>query len=161
MLIASSTALGYATSRKLSLRVRFLQQYLQFISYINTEIRCTQRVLSEIINNYTNTKTEISGFLGQVKENLKLAESFTKAWQEAAETSANAYGLLKPEKELLSKFGMELGTTDVRGQTSLCELNQRLIEAALEAAKEEKEKKSKLYLMLGSSVGISIAIILL
>lgn len=161
MLIASSTALGYATSRRLSLRVRFLQQYLQFVSYINTEIRYTQRVLSEIINSYSDTKGEISGFLIQVKENLKSEEGFVKAWQDAAESLADAYGLRKPEKELISKFGKELGTTDVRGQISLCELNQKLVGAVLEVAKEEKEKKSKLYLMLGASAGISIAIILL
>ncbi len=117
--------------------------------------------MSEIINSYSDTKGEISGFLIQVKENLKSEEGFVKAWQDAAESSANAYGLRKPEKELISKFGKELGTTDVRGQISLCELNQKLIGAALEVAKEEKEKKSKLYLMLGVSAGISIAIILL
>ncbi len=138
-----------------------MQQYLQFISYINTEIRYTQRVLSEIINSYSDTKSEISGFLSQMRGNLKLEESFAKAWKKAVESSAGAYGLRKPEKELISNFGEELGTTDVRGQISLCEMNQKLIETALEAAKEEKEKKSKLYLMLGSLAGISIAIILL
>lgn len=161
MLIASSTALGYATSRKLSLRVRFLQQYLQFISYIKTEIRYTQRVLSEIINSYNDTKSEISGFLSQVQKNLKLEKSFAKAWQEAVESSADTYGLRKSEKDLVSKFGGGLGATDVRGQISLCEMYQKLIGTAIEVAKEEKEKRSKLYLMLGVSAGISIAIILL
>lgn len=117
--------------------------------------------MSEIINSYSDTKGEISSFLSQVKGNLKSEEGFVKAWQDAAESSANAYGLRKPEKELISKFGKELGTTDVRGQISLCELNQKLVGTVLEVAKEEKEKKSKLYLMLGASAGISIAIILL
>lgn len=96
-----------------------------------------------------------------MKKNLKSEKSFAKAWQEAVESSADTYGLRKSEKDLISKFGVGLGSTDVRGQISLYEMNQKLIVAALEVAKEEKEKRSKLYLMLGVSAGVSIAIILL
>lgn len=152
--------MGFVISRKLSMRVRFLQQYLQFISCIETEIRYSQRVLSEIISEYKN-ESEFKNFLIEVKENLKLRANFSDAWTESVHKIPNSYGLLKQDKELISEFGQELGSTDVDGQIALCSLNKSLISSILNAAKEEKTKKSKLYFMLGTSFGMCIAVILL
>lgn len=152
--------MGFVISRKLSMRVRFLQQYLQFISCIETEIRYSQRVLSEIISEYKN-ESEFKNFLIEVKENLKLRANFSDAWTESVHKIPDSYGLLKQDKELISEFGQELGSTDVDGQIALCSLNKSLISSILNAAKEEKTKKSKLYFMLGTSFGMCIAVILL
>lgn len=152
--------MGFVISHKLSVRVRFLQQYLQFISYIETEIRYAQRVLSEILGTYEN-ETEFKSFLTIIKENLKSDISFFEAWSDAVHKIPNSYGLLKQDKELICEFGKELGATDVNGQMALCDLNKSLVNSILNAAKEEKIKKSKLYFMLGSSFGVCIALILL
>ena len=152
--------MGFVISRKLSMRLRFLQQYLQFVSYIETEIRYSQRILSEIINEYKN-ESEFQFFLTEIKENLKSRASFSKAWTDSVHKIPNSYGLLRQEKELISEFGQELGSTDIDGQIALCNLNRSLINSILDAAKEEKTKKSKLYFMLGTSFGICIAVILL
>ena len=152
--------MGYVISRKLALRVRFLQEYLQFISYIETEIRYARRVLIEIIGKYKN-ETEFKTFLVAVKANLNSGMSFSEAWRAAVYKIPNSYGLLKHDKELICEFGQKLGTTDVVGQVALCGLNKSLIGSVLDTAKEEKLKKSKLYFMLGSSFGVCLAIILL
>lgn len=160
LLIASSTAMGFMISRKLSIRVRFLQQYLQFVSYIETEIRYAHRVLSEIVSGYKN-ETEFNNFLTQLRENLKLKPDFSAVWQEAVHKIPNSYGLLTQDKEIINTLGKELGTTDVEGQIALCDLNKGLVSALLEGAKEEKQRKSKLYFMLSSSFGLCAAIVLL
>lgn len=153
--------MGFAISHKFAVRVRFLQQYLQFISYIKTEIRYSQRVLSEIISKYIVTEVEFEHFLTSVKANLRSEASFADAWQKALCKIPSAYGLLKQERELICEFGNKLGVTDVDGQIALCELNKSLINSILNTAKDEKSKKSRLYFMLGSSFGICLAIILL
>ena len=107
--------MGFVISRKLSVRVRFLQQYLQFVSYIETEIRYSQRILSEFINEYKN-ESEFKLFLTEIKENLKSRASFSKAWTDSVHKIPNSYGLLSQEKELISEFGQELGSTDIDGQ---------------------------------------------
>lgn len=152
--------MGYAIAHRLAVRVKFLQQYLQFINYIETEIRYAQRVLSEITNGYQNN-TEFKNFLVVLKENLQSNPSFSEAWQNAVQAIPDSYGLLRQDKDLIREFGKELGSTDVMGQIALCSLNKSLISAVLETAKEEKIKKSKLYFMLGSSFGMCVAIILL
>lgn len=115
--------------------------------------------MSEIIEDY-NSSQELKNFLASVKENMQSEMSFSNAWQDAVCKIPNSYGLLRQDKELIYAFGNELGSTDVDGQIALCRLNQNLINSILNVAKEEKNKKSKLYFMLGTSLGICIAIIL-
>ena len=62
---------------------------------------------------------------------------------------------------MLYNFGKEIGNTDTDGQISFCNVNKKLISMMLENAKDEKNKKSKLYFMLGSSFGLCVTIMLL
>ena len=160
LVVLSSTAWGIVIARKLSLRVRFLQQFLQFLSYIETEILYAHRVLSEIIRSYQN-EGELQTFLTFVCSELDNKKSFGKAWRDAVENLPSSYGLLRQDKELICAFGGELGASDIEGQMALCQLNKGLVSAALQEAQEEKLEKSKLYFMLGSSAGACLAIMLL
>ena len=130
------------------------------MSYIETEIRYSRRVLSELIRSY-QTEGELKVFLSAVCELLDEKISFGQAWRAALEGLPSSYGLLRQDKELVCAFGGELGASDVDGQIALCRLNKNLISAALEQALEEKLRKSKLYFMLGSSAGLCLAIVLL
>ena len=130
------------------------------MSYIETEIRYSRRVLSELTRSY-QTEGELKVFLSAVCELLDEKISFGQAWRAALEGLPSSYGLLRQDKELVCAFGGELGGSDVDGQIALCRLNKNLISAALEQALEEKLRKSKLYFMLGSSAGLCLAIVLL
>ena len=160
LLMTSSTAMGYVISHKFCIRVRFLEQYIQFINYIETEINYSQRNLKEIIEKYKND-LELKTFLKIIIDNLKSDFNFFRAWKNAVHKIPSSYGLLKQDKEFICEFGKRLGTTNAKGQTELCELNKSLVTSILEVAKEEKLKKSKLYFMLCSFLGLSVAIILL
>ncbi len=159
-MILSSTVMGYMVSHKLLMRVRFLQQYLQFIIYLETEIRYSKRIIYEIVKSY-KSNNEFAAFLNSICTNVEKSLSFDKAWQTAINDLPSTYGLLTQDKEIICDFGRELGNTDIDGQIALCKLNKTLIHATLESAKEEKNKKSKLYFMLGSSFGICLTIMLL
>lgn len=152
--------MGYMISHRLSVRVRFLQQYLQFVSYVETEIRYSKKILYEIVKNYNN-ENEFSYFLTDVCMNVESSISFDKSWIKSVHSLPKSYGLLSQDIEMLCNFGKELGNTDIDGQISFCNVNKSLISMMLENAKDEKNKKSKLYFMLGSSLGLCITIMLL
>lgn len=151
--------MGYMVSHRLLIRVRFLQQYLQFLSYIETEVRFSKRLIYEIIKNYSN-ENEFGSFLNTVCDNVENSIPLDKAFENAIHKLPACYGLLKQDIEFICEFGRELGGSDTEGQIELCRLNKSLISSALQSAREEKNKKSKLYLMLGSSFGICLTIIL-
>lgn len=152
--------MGFVISHRLYLRVYFLQQYLNFIEYVETEIRYSHKVLSEIIKDYKNDSDFII-FIHMLNEKLIYERNFSKAWKEAVYKIPSSFGLNLQDRKTICEFGDNLGTTDVMGQISICKLNKSLIRSILEVTKEEKNKKSKLYFMLSSSFGICITIILL
>ena len=152
--------MGFVISHRLYLRVSFLQQYVRFIEYVETEIRYAHKILESIINNYENDSDFIN-FIHMVKQNLTYDRNFSKAWEKAVYKIPSSFGLTMQDKKTICEFGATLGATDVMGQISICKLNKSLIRSILEVAKEEKNKKSKLYFMLSSSFGICITIILL
>lgn len=147
-------------SHRLSVRVMFLQQYLSFLDYIETEIRYSKKLIYEIIKSYTS-QNELSYFLRCICNNIQNNLSFNIAWKDAVYKLPDYYGLQPQDKEFISDFGRQLGTTDTQGQVSLCQLNKAFVTSALEIAKNEKSKKSKLYFILGSSFGLCLTVVFL
>lgn len=86
---------------------------------------------------------------------------FYEAWKASVDKIPKSTGLKDSDKELLIKFGLGLGATDVQGQLSHCELYINLINERLENARLEKTKLVKLYRILGlsSAAGVFLVII--
>lgn len=75
-------------------------------------------------------------------------------------TGAKGTGLTEEDQTLLRDFGSGFGASDVEGQLSHCRLYAELFQDRLERARQEKARKGKLYLMLGSFSGIAVALFL-
>ena len=73
---------------------------------------------------------------------------------------AKGTGLTEEDQTLLRDFGSGFGASDVEGQLSHCRLYAELFQDRLERARQEKARKGKLYLMLGSFSGIAVALFL-
>jgi len=61
----------------------------------------------------------------------------------------------------MQEFGEKLGTSNLESQVKLCKINIKLTESYLHEANEIKNKKSKLYVTLGISSGISLVLLLI
>ena len=151
--------MGYTASRKLLMRVLFLESLLKFINFLEVEIRYTTNPLPKLFEKYED-KEFLSDSLRQCLKNMETGLSIDKAWQKAIDEVPSSYGLSKQDKRIIKDFGENLGVTDVDGQLSHCSLNAQLINTSLENAREEKLRKSKLYIMLGLFGGIALALIL-
>ena len=82
-----------------------------------------------------------------------------EAWEKEIKESDNS--LSKEDIEILLSIGKVLGTTDVEGQINQIILAEELIENKIKEAEIEKAKNAKLYRMLGTSAGLTLAIILI
>lgn len=159
MLVISSAAMGHLASHRLSKRVQFLEQFLQFISCIETEIRYSSSLIIEIIGAY-----KVDGELGQLiqkfYEILETHKEINKSWEAAVKNTYLNFGLKHRDAEIVTDFINKLGTNDTEGQMKHCQLNSKLIAECLKNAKEEKQKKSKLYFMMHASAGLCLALAL-
>ena len=150
---------GYAASRKLSLRVEFYEKYIKFLSFLSTEIRYAAVPLPEIFEKYKD-RLLVSDILEFCICEIHKGNTMDISWGNAVENIRGRYGLKPEDIDVIKGLGENLGVSDIEGQLSNCKLNIDMANTYLESAREEKKRKSKLYLMLGLFIGIAIALLI-
>ena len=159
MLILSGTAIGYLASHRLSMRVEFLSQYIKFISFCENQIRYSAIPIIEILKKQ-NELPIISPFIKNCINKMENDKTFLDSWHAASNEICKDTGLTNEDINLINDFGIRFGESDVEGQVSHCKLNIKLMNEILELAKENKQKKGRIYIMLGAFSGIAIALMM-
>lgn len=156
VLILSASFIGNTFSLKLANRRKTLSSIVGAISRIKTLI-CfggfdTKRVVAECLCSEDFPLIDT--------KDLSTDIAFDKAFEESVSKISNAYSLTKSDKELLAQFGSQLGTTDITGQIAHTELYSELFTERLNFVKEQESAKSKLYRVLGFSLGCAISLLI-
>lgn len=135
LIIIAGSLIGSAKSRALKDRTDRLKQLMRML--VQT---------SELIRYRRSTVGEIMAKLNEDQHFRKLLDSSD---------------LLPQEKELLSDFLSELGTTDTEGQLSMIAMCSSRCSELIAAAKSEETAKCRLYEQLGFMCGAFIAVLLI
>lgn len=147
-------------AEKLKKRVYFLEQYISFISDINTQIRFTMQPIENIIKTCSSSNVFLD-FIEAIDKKIKKNISFKSAWESSIYILKDKFYLKENEINLVKKFGVGLGISDIDGQQAHCKVNLNFAKEALSLAKDEKNKKEKLYKVLGVSAGVCVALIII
>ncbi|MBQ0097770.1 MAG: stage III sporulation protein AB [Oscillospiraceae bacterium] len=147
LLVFCSTILGNRFSRKLSKRKEILQNFVNLLDNAYTKIEYSSNNLADIFND---------SFL---EFSFKDNEPFSSQWKTMLKGYQNI--LSSNDINLLIDFSNEIGKTDTNGEISNILLYQGLLKENIESAKDDIEKKSRLYTLLGFSIGMTLAIILI
>lgn len=147
---------GYKESHKLSVRVDSLESFLRFLSAAKTEIRYSAVPVVQVIQRHS------AGFqfLEECVSNCELGYGFVDAWRYAVTYYAKYDGFNANDMKLLLSFGEGFGASDTDGQIAHLELYSQLFNTCLKSARDDRNRKSKLYLMLGVFAGLSSALLL-
>jgi stage III sporulation protein AB len=156
ILIAVGTFAGYMESHRLAMRVEQLEAFLRFLSAAQTEIRFAALPVEQIVQRHGG---EIE-FLRICGDCCKTDISFLSAWKTGVQSGTKGRGFLAGDIGLLYGFGEGFGASDTEGQLSHCALYSELITENLKNAREEKNRKSKLYQTLGVFSGMAAALLL-
>ena len=70
LVIVAGGGAGYLQARKLSMRVRFLEQYLKWVSQMETEIRYGSEDISRLLGRHRQELSALS-FLTQCTDQMK------------------------------------------------------------------------------------------
>jgi stage III sporulation protein AB len=155
-----SFAFGLIYANRLILRKQFLEQYLQFLNFVESQIAYSMDTPTRILNKYKGAK-EFEIFSSHCKKKLLLHKLFSESWRESLEYIKKDFGLTNEDFSLLNDFGQKLGTSDIEGQIQHCELHKKLVINNFEEANKEKQQKEKLYITLGLALGSCLALIFL
>lgn len=160
IVILTGSAAGFLESRKLSLHVELLEDFLRFLHTVQTEVRFSALPADQIVERHLDSFKKGLPFLTVCCQKFRNGAAFPDAWREAVGEKTSGWGLEEQDREIITAFGEQFGASDVDGQLTHCSLYIELTKAQLEAAKEKKRLKSRLYMMLGIFSGLGTALLL-
>lgn len=142
-------------SHKLTVRVEKLESFLRFLSSAQAEIKYSSMPVESVLQAHGGGISFFSCLRG-----VSAGGSWNEAWNDAVTRHAREEGFFQKDLELLKGFGTGFGSSNTEGQIAHFSLYKTLTASALNEAKEERDRKSKLYLMLGIFGGLAAAILL-
>ncbi len=154
----SCTLVGMFFSDKLKARVRELTNINYMFEQISVLIRYKALTVYEIID--ALKENEICKTLSFLTNFRHLEDkSFELEWIDCINSSESELRL--EDKRVLKSFGNVFGTSDIDGQLADIEVFRQNFSELTNKAKEDYDKKSKLYKSLGVISGAFISIMLI
>ena len=161
LLIITTTGLtGIIFSKRLTERVEFLSLLKLMLEEISIQIRFQASTLSEILDVLRRDKTLAAlDFLSEIKKNYLPYEDFYEAWSRGIEKCRYPF-LKETDVDFIKGIGFSLGKSDIEGQLGMISIHMGNLGLIIEKAREERDKKGKLYRSLGILSGAFISILL-
>lgn len=154
MLGIVASCIGFIMAKNLKKKRERTILIIKMLSEIKTMIRYRELTVFEIME--TLKSNSIYNDLGFINIKHSPALPFSKVWEQSI---ANDFSLTEPEKNLLTRFGNELGTTDTNGQLAILDCYIKYFEDFLLEIDKHYQNKSKLYRSMGIFTGALIFII--
>ena len=159
LIFISANLIGKIIAKKYTDRLQELEEMKNALNIFKSKIKFTYQPIPEIFEEISNNSNRnISNIFKSSRENMENL-SAEEAWIKAIEESKN--NLTKEDKNTLKMLSKLLGQTDVNGQISQIEITENFLETQIKQAQEEKQKNEKLYIRLGTTIGLAIVIILI
>lgn len=158
IILISSSLLGIYFADRLKKRLKELSDIKCMLEQISVLIRYKVLTVYEIIDELKDN--DICRRLPFINNFNKIKdESFYNQWCKSIDTSDTS--LKDEDKKVLKSFGSFFGSSDVDGQLADIKVFAENIDNITVKAKEDYEKKSKLYKSLGVVAGAFISIMLM
>lgn len=160
LLLASST-IGILYSKKYSCRVKDLEEFNKAMDIFKSKIKFTYKTIPDVFKEISEElKENISKIFK--KASLYMENDLaSNAWERSLEEEEKGTNFNKEDIEIIKSLATLLGNSDLDGQINNINLIRELIDKQIEEARIEKNKNEKLYKVLGTSIGLVIAIILI
>lgn len=142
--------IGILKTYRLKKRLEKLEEFLDFLQNVKSEIAFSSLSLHEIISSSNNE------FANQVNKNLVFFAVPT-----AIKKACQSYFINEEDMNLACKITDEFGKYDSESQTQFIENNIEKIRKMTEKEKSEIKEKTKVNLVFYSFLGLAIAIVLL
>lgn len=157
--IISGTLCGLYASKVLKNRVRFLEQYIMFLTQTKTMISYNAMSAAEILSSVGSVPLVLP-MLNECTKHLSDGCTFQDSWHRAVNSAYEKKLFALSDKPLLYSFGDTFGISDIDGEVTKTELHTALVSERLEKARQDFSSKCKIYRIVGMFCGIIIVLIL-
>ncbi len=159
VVVISGTLCGIYASKSLEKKVRFLEQYIMFLTQAKTMINYSAVSVTQILSS-ANSIPLVEPMLKRCLEGLSNGNNLSSAWHNAVDFSYCNRLCTKEERTMLYSFGDTFGSSNIEGEITKTELHIELANDRLEKLKQEFASKCKLYRIVGMFSGIMITLVI-
>lgn len=158
-IFAISIWTGISISKRFTDRVKELNDILRALNIFEEKIKFTYEPIPEVFKEISKTcMKNIGNIFSIAAENMKVMTA-GEAWEKSLNESNTS--LTIEDIEVLKGMAKMLGKTDLDGQVSEIQLTKKFLEVKIKDAEFQKNKNQKLYKTLGTTIGLTIVIILI
>lgn len=159
IIVVSGTLCGIYASKSVENRVKFLEEYVMFLTQVKTMINYSAISVPEILLSVSSVPI-VAPLLNNCHSSLSEGMSLEKAWHSAVDEMYKKRLFTQSDKALLYSFGETFGSSNIDGEVTKTELHISLMKERLNTVKAEYLSKNRLYRIVGMFSGIMIALII-
>lgn len=158
LIICSGTVGGYAYAVRLSDRLMFIKKYMEFIIFVENEIKYNCSDLLDVLGKFYSSGIFYS-YICKCRKYVDSGYIFPDAWEKSFKGISKDIGILYDQEMSIIDFGLGLGNNDTQSQVLHCKYHYESIKTYFNNLLEEKKVKSKLYTVLGTCFAAAIALL--
>lgn len=163
LILSSCGLMGMAVGNKFALRPKDIRKFRASIQMLETEIIFGCTPLPQAFKNISAKVEEpLKMFYSTISEDLLsgMSYSLNAAWSRETDRLVKSNCLNAADKELITEFGLVLGSSDREDQKKHFELFYVQLKQHEEIAEEARNKNERMYKSLGLLSGLVIFILL-
>ena len=158
-IVLCSTMTGMYMSSMLSQKVSALEDCISLMGFFAERLRFLRPSTASLIESASEMdQFSRLNFLTYCSGEMRRGVAFPVAWRLALAKNPGSIGA---QIELIEPLADTLGSTGLDNQLSSLSFTRTLLEERLSAARDHRDKSSKMYRSMGILCGIALAIILL
>ena len=150
---------GIYFSLRLRRKGEFLEQYIMFLTQVQTMISYGGMSFGEILKNIKNVPLA-EGILNDTEGYMNDGEAIETAWKKAVEKNMKELHFEKSDTEMIEYFGNTFGVSDREGELSKIKLHEELVKERWNILKNEMLSKCRVYRIVGMFCGVLTAVLI-
>lgn len=158
-IVVCGTLGGIYFSLRLRRKAEFFEQYLMFLTQVQTMISYGGMSVKEILREVRNIPLA-EPILTDTEKYMNEGEAIETAWKKAVNENGKKLHLEKSDTELLEYFGNTFGVSDREGELSKIKLHEELVKERWNILKNEMLSKCRVYRIVGMFCGVMTAVLI-
>ena len=150
---------GIYFSLRLRRKGEFLEQYIMFLTQVQTMILYGGMSVREIFRDVKNIPLA-EGILRDTEVYMNDGEAIETAWKKAVDVNMKKLYFEKSDIEMIEYFGNTFGVSDREGELSKIKLHEELVKERWNILKNEMLSKCRVYRIVGMFCGVLTAVLI-
>lgn len=140
--------------------VRFWEHFLGFIVYAENMLRCMNPTTAELVQKYHSAYPRFEP-VSECARRCSSGTPFPEAWDQSITVLQRGRKLPADAARIMREFGAGLGATDIQGQLNHMALYRTQGQEKRMVALETQRNKSRMYVVLGATMGLGLDLLLI